>query len=54
MQEGKLDAAVEQFRRALQLNPTYPEAHQNLGKALFRQGRLEEAEAELQKAAHPR
>jgi tetratricopeptide (TPR) repeat protein len=38
-----LDAAVECYRRALELKPDYAEAHYNLGNVLLWQGKLPEA-----------
>ncbi len=43
--QGKLDEAVACYRRALELNPDYAEAHNNLGIALKDQGKLDEAVA---------
>ena len=34
---------MEHYRQALQLNPRNAEAHNNMGNALLKQGRLEEA-----------
>jgi len=48
--DGKLDEAIEQYRRALRLKPGFPEAHFFLGNALDQQGKLDEAIAEYQKA----
>jgi tetratricopeptide (TPR) repeat protein len=39
----RLNEAVACYRRALELSPDYPEAHNNLGSALQAQGRLDEA-----------
>jgi tetratricopeptide (TPR) repeat protein len=41
--QGKLDQAISQYRRALQVKPNYVEAHNNLGIALQLQGKLDEA-----------
>lgn len=41
--EGRLDEAVEQYRRVLALTPDDALAHSNLGTALAAQGRLDEA-----------
>ena len=46
----RVDEAVEQYRKALELNPTYMEAYSNLGNALRQQGRLDEAMAYCRKA----
>jgi tetratricopeptide (TPR) repeat protein len=40
---GRLDEAINCYRRALQINPEYFSAHNNLGLALQSQGRLDEA-----------
>ena len=47
---GKLGFAVEQFRKALQIKPDYPDALRNLGVAFFDTGRKEEAIAQYRKA----
>ncbi|MGH9749769.1 MAG: tetratricopeptide repeat protein [Candidatus Polarisedimenticolia bacterium] len=47
---GALDGAVEAFRRAVELQPEYGEAQNNLGLALSRLGRQEEAETAFQEA----
>ena len=41
--QGKLTEAIQQYERALQLNPDYIEAENNLGLALATQGKLAEA-----------
>jgi tetratricopeptide (TPR) repeat protein len=40
---GDIDAAVTRYRRALALQPRYPETHYNLGVALARQGHFASA-----------
>jgi Tfp pilus assembly protein PilF len=40
---GKLDEAIAYFRRALQLRPSFYEAHNNLGNAYYLKGDLEQA-----------
>jgi tetratricopeptide (TPR) repeat protein len=47
---GELEEAIEQFRRALRIDPRFAEAHNNLGVALAKQGRLVEAIAEVREA----
>ena len=47
---GRVDDAVEQYRKAVELNPGYMEAYSNLGNALRQQGRLDEAMAHCRKA----
>jgi len=44
---GQLDAAIAEFRRALQLTPDSAETHWHLGAALAERGALEEAESHL-------
>jgi eukaryotic-like serine/threonine-protein kinase len=39
-------------RQAIQLDPTYAEAHSNLGAALYRKGQLDAAIAEFREAVH--
>jgi len=41
--QGKLTGAIQQYERALQLNPDYSEAENNLGLALATRGKLAEA-----------
>ena len=42
-QRGNLERAVEAYRRAIQIDPQFAEAHANLGAVLARAGRYEEA-----------
>jgi len=37
---GELEAALMTFEKALEVNPTQPEAHYNRGRALWRSGRI--------------
>ena len=39
-----------QLQRALEINPNDPEAHSNLGIALFQKGLVDEAVAQFRKA----
>ncbi len=41
--QGRLQQAIGQFERALQLNPDYAEAHCKLGNVLLREGKVQEA-----------
>ncbi len=52
---GKWDGAIEQYRKALDLNPEYADARLNLGVALFRKGQVDEAIEQYQAALrlHP-
>lgn len=43
LSQGRLDEAIFQFRRALDMKPDYTYARNNLGIALARQGKLDEA-----------
>ena len=49
-EKGQVETAIEQYDRALQIQPAYAEAHNNLGNALCRVGRLQEAIVHYQKA----
>jgi protein O-mannosyl-transferase len=49
-QKGRVDDAVAQYQKALEINPNYVAAHYNLGNALFQKGQLDEALAQYQKA----
>jgi protein O-GlcNAc transferase len=51
LQAGDLDAAIEQFRSAINLVPSYAPAHQHLAEALQRKGEKTEAAEEFRKAA---
>lgn len=55
LQDGLLDEASRDFRRAIELDPTYALAHANLGAALCRAGRLQEGVEPLRTAIalHP-
>lgn len=48
--EGRIDEAVESFRRALNMDPNYAVPHYNWGNLLARQGKLEEAADHYRKA----
>jgi tetratricopeptide (TPR) repeat protein len=50
LEQGRMDAAVAQFREALRINPAYGEAHYNLGNALRQQGHTDEAIAQYRDA----
>jgi len=49
-ERGERDAAVEHYRRALELRPEYPEAHNNMGIARSAEGRHQEALASFGEA----
>ena len=42
-QIGKLDKAVDAFKKALSIQPNNADAYNNLGNVLHKQGKLEEA-----------
>src|ERR1035437_8030916 len=48
--QGKLDAAIESYLKALSIKPDYAEAHYNLGLALQQQGKLDAAVVSYRKA----
>ena len=50
MRRGDLNEATAQYQKALQINPNYVEAHNNLGIIYFRKGKMDEALSEYQKA----
>jgi tetratricopeptide (TPR) repeat protein len=47
---GRLDAAIDRYRKALALDPAYAYAHNNLGLVYSRRGRLDAAIEEYKKA----
>ncbi len=49
-EQGKVDAAIDQFRAALRINPNDADSHNNLGTVLRQKGKIEEAMAEYQLA----
>jgi tetratricopeptide (TPR) repeat protein len=49
-QKGKVDEAIAQFQKALQINPDSAQAHNNLGAALFQKGNVDEAIAHYRMA----
>jgi len=50
LQKGQVAEAIERYQQALSDDPDYADAHRGLAKALDRQGKKAEAEAERQKA----
>ena len=50
LNSGKVEAAIAQFAKALEVEPAYATAHNNLGNALLRLGRADESLAHLRKA----
>ena len=49
-QMGEHEKAIVSYRKAIELNPKYASAHNNLGHALKAQGKLDEAVASFRKA----
>ena len=49
-QQGMLDEAIASYRRAVELQPNYPDAFNNIGVVLTTQGKLDEAAMYLQQA----
>jgi tetratricopeptide (TPR) repeat protein len=49
-QQGRLEEAIPQFSKALQIRPNDEAAHNNLGLALYEQGRVDEAVAHYSRA----
>jgi tetratricopeptide (TPR) repeat protein len=47
---GKMEGAIGQYRKALEIKPDDPEIHSNLGLAFFKTGELEEAIAQYHQA----
>jgi protein O-mannosyl-transferase len=50
LQKGQVDEALEQFQKALEINPNYAQANYNLGLALFQKGQVDGAVAKHKKA----
>ncbi len=49
--QGKTDAAIARFQRALEILPDHPNAHGNLANAFLHQGRLDDALTHFRRAA---
>jgi predicted O-linked N-acetylglucosamine transferase (SPINDLY family) len=49
-QAGNLDEAVDRYRQALTIDGSLPQAHNNLGNALFQQGKRDQAAAHYRQA----
>jgi len=43
LNEGRLTAAIKHFSKAVEINPNFELAYLNLGVALSRQGKIDEA-----------
>ena len=50
MQLGRLDEAIPQFQKALEIRPDFAEGYYNFANALVQQGKLAEAMADYRKA----
>jgi tetratricopeptide (TPR) repeat protein len=50
MKQGKLEEAIQNFKKAIEINPNYDKAYNNLALALRQQGKLEEAIQNFRKA----
>lgn len=48
--EGEIDSAIQEYQKAIRLNPVYAKAHNNLGAALVAKGSLDAAIKEYQMA----
>jgi tetratricopeptide (TPR) repeat protein len=49
-EQGRVDEAIEHFRRAVAIRPEYPDADIDLGVALWTQGRTDEAVSHYERA----
>lgn len=50
LEEGRVNEAIVEFERTLEIDPRFAEAHNNLGTALLQLARVEQALAEFRKA----
>jgi tetratricopeptide (TPR) repeat protein len=50
VEEGQLDEAIAEFRKSIELQPDFTDAHYNLGLALRHAGQEEEAQRHLDEA----
>ena len=50
VEQGKLEEAIEAYKKAISITPDYAEAYSNMGNAFKDQGRLEEAIFAFKKA----
>ena len=50
VEKGKVDEAIPQYEKSLQLHSDYAQAHYNLGNALLQKGDIDEAIAQCQEA----
>ena len=49
-EQGRVDEAIAEYRKALKINPNFDGAHNNLGSAYFKKGLTSEAIREYEKA----
>lgn len=49
-QEGRMDQAIAEYQKALEIDPNLADAHSNLGVAFLEMGRVKDSIAHLQKA----
>jgi tetratricopeptide (TPR) repeat protein len=54
LQDGRVEEAIARFKRCLEIDPHYAEAHINLGNYLLEKGQVDEAIAHYQKALETR
>jgi Flp pilus assembly protein TadD len=50
VEQGRMDEAIRQFQKAVEIMPDLADAHNNLGNSFFQLGRMEDAIAQYQKA----
>ena len=53
MYQGKVDEAIAELRRAVELAPQEPSMHESLARALSAKGLTEEADQEMRRAQQP-
>ncbi len=49
-EQGKLDEAIEAYKKALAIKPDYAEAYNNMGNSLKEQGKAGRSDRGLQKS----
>ena len=47
---NKLDEAIIYFKKAIEINPNFAEAHKNLGNMFYKLGEINEAELSYKKS----
>jgi len=48
LRKGKVDEAIVQYKKALEINPAFAEVHNNLGAAFFQNGQFADAIIQFQ------